>query len=221
VLFIRYTDSDRPAVEVPPSNPHHPITVRVHEHIFGQTLEFEPDLVALSMSIAPGEDAASLAQTLRVPVSLEGFFLEAHLKMRPMDFMEEGIFLAGMAHYPKFIEECIANALATAGRAITLLSKDAVYIGGSVALVDAAKCTGCLTCARTCPFGIPQIRPDLTGVGGLQGAAWIDPARCQGCGTCTAECPAKAIQLLGYRDEQILSGVGRWQTAEPVTAAIP
>ena len=90
-------------------------------------------------------------------------------------------------------------------------------------MVDAAKCTGCLTCVRTCPFGIPQIRADLTSVGGLrgvedplQGAAWIDPARCQGCGTCTAECPAKAIQLLGYRDEQIMSGVGAWEVREAV-----
>jgi heterodisulfide reductase subunit A len=231
VLFVRYTDSDRPVVEVgsqrsevrspksevAPSAIRHPpsaIVVRVHEHVFGQTLEFQPDLVALSMSIAPGEDTASLAQTMRVPLSTEGFFLEAHLKMRPMDFMEEGIFLAGMAHYPKFIEECIANALATAGRALTVLSKDTMYLGGSVAVVDAAKCTGCLTCVRTCPFGIPQIRADLTSVGGLRGAAWIDPARCQGCGTCTAECPAKAIQLLGYRDEQIMSGVGGWEVRE-------
>jgi heterodisulfide reductase subunit A-like polyferredoxin len=75
---------------------------------------------------------------------------------------------------------------------------------------------GCLTCVCTCPFGIPQIRADLTSVGGLRGAAWIDPARCQGCGTCTAECPAKAIQLLGYRDEQIMSGVGAWEVREAV-----
>jgi heterodisulfide reductase subunit A-like polyferredoxin len=240
VLFVRYTDSDRPVVEVrsqksevrsqeaegaqspisnlqlPTSNLQPPITVRVHEHIFGETLEFRPDLVALSMSIAPGEDTAPLARTLGVPLSVEGFFLEAHLKMRPMDFMEDGIFLAGMAHYPKFIEECIANALAAAGRAITVLSKETMYYGGSVAVVDAAKCTGCLTCVRTCPFGIPQVRADLTGVGGLRGTAWIDPARCQGCGTCTAECPAKAIQLLGYRDEQIMSGVGAWKIGEPM-----
>ncbi len=93
-------------------------------------------------------------------------------------------------------------------------------MGGSVAVVDAAKCTGCLTCVRTCPFGIPQIRADLTSVGGLRGAAWIDPARCQGCGTCTAECPAKAIQLLGYRDEQIMSGVGAWEVRDAVGISI-
>ncbi len=238
VLFVRYTENDRPVVEVgrqkaeggkrkaeggsqksegaPLAIGHQPsaIVVRVHEHIFGETLEFQPDLVTLSMSIMPGEDTASLGQTMHLPLSTEGFFLEAHLKMRPMDFMEEGIFLAGMAHYPKFIEECIAQALATAGRAMTVLSKDTMYLGGSVAVVDAAKCTGCLTCVRTCPFGIPQIRADLTSVGGLRGAAWIDPARCQGCGTCTAECPAKAIELLGYRDEQIMSGVGAWEVRE-------
>lgn len=166
------------------------------------------------MSIAPNEDASSLAKTLHVPLSMEGFFLEAHLKMRPMDFMEEGIFLAGMAHYPKFIEECIANALAAAGRAITVLSKDTMYIGGSVAVIDQTKCTACLTCVRTCPFGIPQVKGDLIGVGDIIGAAWIDPARCQGCGTCSAECPAKAIQLLNYRDEQIMCGIGRWETRE-------
>ncbi len=97
---------------------------------------------------------------------------------------------------------------------MTVLSKQTMFVSGSVAVVEAAKCTGCLTCARTCPFGIPQVRADLIGVGGLWGAAWIDPARCQGCGTCTAECPAKAIQLLGYRDEQITSGLGRWELRE-------
>jgi heterodisulfide reductase subunit A len=255
VLFVRYTDNDRPVVEIPnpknpkaqipklqtsnskiqtpnysverPSNhlttqqPNHPISnlqspisIQVHEHIFGETLKLECDLIALSMSIAPNEDVGTLAKTLHVPLSMEGFFLEAHLKMRPMDFMEEGIFLAGMAHYPKFIEECIANALAAAGRAITVLSKDTMYIGGSVAVIDQTKCTACLTCVRTCPFGIPQVKGDLIGVGGIIGAAWIDPARCQGCGTCTAECPAKAIQLLNYRDEQIMCGLGRWGMKE-------
>jgi len=79
-----------------------------------------------------------------------------------------------------------------------------------VAVVDPEKCTGCLTCVRTCPFGIPSMRQEVAGVGGLGGSAWIDPARCQGCGTCTAECPARAIQLEGYRDEQMRVGLGAW-----------
>jgi heterodisulfide reductase subunit A-like polyferredoxin len=152
-----------------------------------------------------------------VPLSSEGFFMEAHLKMRPMDFAREGIFVCGIAHYPKFIEECIANAQATAGRAITILSTPKMYIGGVVSTVDQDKCVGCLTCVRVCPFEIPKVRYSDAGVGGIKGAAYIDPAICTGCGTCTAECPAGAIQLTTYRDDQILNlPLGRWQTEQPV-----
>ena len=119
-----------------------------------------------------------------------------------------------MAHYPKFIEESIAHALAAAGRAITILSQTPLFIGGVVAQVDQSKCVACLTCTRTCPFLIPQIDPTAVGNGGIVGAAWIDPAKCQGCGTCTGECPATAIQLVNYRDEQIMlresAGLGAW-----------
>jgi heterodisulfide reductase subunit A-like polyferredoxin len=121
-----------------------------------------------------------------------------------MDFMEEGIFICGMAHYPKFIEECISHALATAGRAITILSKQPFYVGGTVAVVDQDKCVGCLTCVRTCPFHIPKIDSSVAGVGNFVGAATIEPSLCHGCGTCTAECPATAIQLVNYMDTQIM-----------------
>jgi heterodisulfide reductase subunit A-like polyferredoxin len=116
-----------------------------------------------------------------------------------------------MAHYPKFIEETISQALAAAGRAITVLSKPSFHVGGPIAVVDTDKCVGCLTCVRTCPFDIPKVRYSDAGVGGIKGAAYIDPAMCTGCGTCTAECPAKAIQLVAYRDEQILNlPLGAW-----------
>jgi heterodisulfide reductase subunit A-like polyferredoxin len=136
-----------------------------------------------------------------------------------MDFMREGIFLAGMAHYPKFIEESISHALATAARALTLLSQGSLHLGGVVAVVDPNKCVGCLTCTRTCPFSIPQVikQEGRSGVGGLGGAAFIDPAQCQGCGTCTGECPANAIQLINYTDEQMMlktiGGLGSWVVA--------
>jgi heterodisulfide reductase subunit A len=210
VVFVRYDDAALPQVEEVDGR----LRVTVPEPILRRTLTLDPDLLTLNMAIVPSAGTAELARILDVPLSSEGFFMEAHLKMRPMDFMEEGVFVAGMAHYPKFIEEAIAHAQATAGRAITILSKQPLYIGGSVAVVDQTKCVGCLTCTRTCPFGIPQIQPEQVGVGGIVGAAYIDPALCQGCGSCTGECPAKAIQLLSYTDEQItIQGLGAWMTA--------
>jgi len=218
VLFVRYTDNDPPQVRLEPRGAHQALVVSAVEHVFGTTLTVEPDLLALSMSIEPSPDSRALAERIGLALSPEGFFMEAHLKMRPMDFADDGLFLAGMAHYPKFIEECITHALACAGRALTILSRPSLQLGGVVAQVDAERCTGCLTCVRTCPFSIPQIRPDIAGVGGLGGSAWIDPARCQGCGTCTGECPARAIQLENYRDEQVLAGLGPWETAVAIVA---
>ena len=211
VIFVRYTEETKPLVEAVNGR----LRVTVHEPILRQDLVLEPDVVALSMAILPGEDNRELAELLKVPLSREGFFLEAHLKMRPMDFVEEGIFLCGMAHYPKFIEECITQGLASASRAITILSKEPLYVGGVVAVVDQSKCVGCLTCTRVCPFHIPVMEPEALSSGGIRGAATIDPAKCQGCGTCTGECPAKAIQLVSYADEQVMvreAGLlGRWR----------
>ncbi len=208
VIFMRYDEHHLPQVSRTADGR---LEVRAWEQVFGREMILSPDLVALSMAVVPSPGTAELAKILDVPLSVEGFFQEAHLKMRPMDFMEEGIFMAGMAHYPKFIEEAIINAQAAAARAITLLAKEPLYYGGPIAVVDQNKCVGCLTCVRTCPFQIPKIRADLTGVGGIVGAAYIEPALCQGCGTCTAECPAKAIQLMAYLDAQLAGELtGAW-----------
>ncbi len=218
VLFVRYTRTEPPTVTVENTATGDKFTVTVNEHIFGKQLAFEPDLLALSMSIEPSPKTAELAKIFKLPLSPEGFFHEAHLKMRPMDVYDEGIYIAGMAHYPKFIEESITHTLACAGRAMTVLSRPSLQLGGIVAEVDTSMCTGCLTCVRTCPFGIPEVKQDLVGAGGIIGAAWIDPARCQGCGTCTAECPARAIQLMHYKDEQIQVGLGAWQVHAKVSS---
>jgi heterodisulfide reductase subunit A len=199
VIFLRYTDLDLPQVQVNYGE----LQVRVKDVVLDQSLTFTPDLLALSMSIMPAETNPELADILEVPLSSEGFFMENNLKLRPMDFTRDGIFLAGLAHYPKFIEETIAQALATAGRAMTILSKDHLEVGGTIAVVDQAKCVGCLTCVRTCPFHIPQIDLEVLGVGAIMGAAYIEPSLCTGCGTCTGECPANAIQLRHYRDDQL------------------
>jgi heterodisulfide reductase subunit A len=213
VLFLRYNEDDPPQVQINYGE----LQVRVKDVILDQSLTFSPDLLALSMAIMPADSNPELARILQVPLSSEGFFMENNLKLRPMDFTREGIFLAGLAHYPKFIEETIAQALATAGRAMTILSKDRLEVGGTIAVVDQAKCVGCLTCVRICPFQIPHMDPDALGVGAIMGAAYIEPSLCTGCGTCTGECPADAIQLRHYRDDQIVLAdepiLGQWVVA--------
>ena len=213
VVFVRYTDDNPPEVVFK----HNQLYVQVFDLSLDRMLSLPADLIPMSMSVAPSDGTQHLAQMLQVPLSSEGFFQEAQLKLRPMDFMRDGIFLAGMAHYPKFIEESISHALAAAGRALSLLSQETLYLGGVIAEVDPDKCVGCLTCTRTCPFEIPLIISEegRMGVGGLGGAAFIDPALCQGCGTCTSECPANAIQLIHYTDEQMMlkdiGGLGTWK----------
>jgi len=129
--------------------------------------------------------------------------MEAHVKLRPVDFAADGVYLAGAAHYPKLLDETIIQAQAAAARAMTILGKDVLDVGGVVAQVDREECVGCLTCVRVCPFDVPEVRTGLTGIGGIAGAAYIEPAQCQGCGICVGECPARAIQLLHYRNEQV------------------
>jgi heterodisulfide reductase subunit A len=223
VVFIRYTDDDPPQV-IPAGDR---TIVKVRDLNLNRWFDIPADLVPLSMSILPSEGTEKLANILRVPLGREGFFEEAQLKLRPMDFMREGIFLAGMAHYPKFIEESISHALAAAARALTILSqRDTLYLGGVVAQVDPDKCVGCLTCTRVCPFSIPQVveREGRVGVGRLGGAAYIDSAQCQGCGTCTGECPANAIQLIHYTDSQVMlreiQGLGHWLPSESLPIEI-
>jgi len=216
VLFMRYTDDESPQI-IHGSDSNGRLTVRVRDLSLDRWLIIPADIIPLSVSISPAKGTVELAEMLRVPLSTEGFFSEAQLKLRPMDFSRDGIFLAGMAHYPKFIEESISHALAAAARAITLLSQGTMYHGGIIAEVDPDKCVGCLTCTRVCPFAIPQVLQlaGRVGVGGLGGAAFIDPAQCHGCGTCTSECPANAIQLINYTDEQVMlqeiGGLGSWQ----------
>jgi heterodisulfide reductase subunit A-like polyferredoxin len=211
VLFVQYDFDRKPEVRVAGGDvsdlgveePETHLEVTVWEPSLRQELALEPDLLVLSMPIVPPEGADELATRLKVPVDLDGFFLEAHVKLRPVDFSSDGVFMAGMAHYPKFLDETIVQAQAAAARAMTIVSKDVLEVGGIVAQVDAEKCVACLTCVRICPYDVPQVRAEFNGVGGIVGAAYIEPAQCHGCGICVSECPAKAIQLLHYRDAQV------------------
>ncbi len=218
VRFIRFDFEHKPEVSIsnqqsttPALHPqrgasvnNQQIVIRIHEPILDRDLELRPDLLVLSTPIVPQKDAHELSARLKVPLDADGFFLEAHPKLRPVDFASDGLFMAGVAHYPKFLDETIAQAQAAAARAAIILSQESVLTNARVAVVDDAKCTGCLTCVRICPFGVPKIKANLTGVGNIVGAAYIEAAVCQGCGSCVAECPARAIQLMHYTDAQMM-----------------
>ncbi|MCS7285633.1 MAG: FAD-dependent oxidoreductase [Anaerolineae bacterium] len=200
VLFIRYDEALKPQVEPDGDGT---LRVRVRDAEIGEEMELRANPLVLSTGVVPSEGVEELGKILKVPLMPEGFFWEAHIKLRPVDFASDGIFMAGVAHWPKHLDETIVQAKAAAARAATILAQDTLKVGGIVAVVSPEKCTACLTCVRVCPYNVPRIEPALVGAGGIKGAAYIEPAQCHGCGICVAECPAKAIQLMHYRDDQI------------------
>lgn len=191
VRFIRFEAENPPVVKKKNGQ----LTVACYEPSVAEQIEFTTDLVILSSAIIAG-DNRDLATLLKVPRTNEGFFFEAHMKLRPVDFASDGMFLCGIAHSPKNIRESMTQAEGAVARAITILAKDTMTVGGVVARVEAEKCAACLTCVRTCPYSVPFING--------KGDAEIDISKCKGCGSCVAECPAKAIDLMHYRDEQLI-----------------
>jgi heterodisulfide reductase subunit A len=161
-------------------------------------LSVAADCLALSTGMkADDEDTEDLAAIFRLPRTNDGYFLEDHVKLKPVDLPVRGFFVAGTAHSPKSIRESIGQALAAAGRAKTVLAKTEFVLNSVVAKVDSKICAACLICVRACPFGVPFINAD--------GYSEIEPDKCHGCGVCAAACPAKAIQLTQFEDDQILS----------------
>ena len=217
IIFVRYDSQHRPGVR--PGTPPVPLAIQAWEPVLRRPLTLNPDLLVLSMPVVPREDAQRTANLFKAPRDADGFFQEAHIKLRPVDFNTDGLFMAGMAHYPKLLDETLIQAQAAAARAARVLSKASLTAGGRVAVVDESLCTGCLTCVRICPFNVPIIRPDLAGTGGIMGAAYIEAAVCQGCGTCVSECPARAIQLMHLTDAQMFAKVDA--LTNPATGFIP
>ncbi len=194
VQFIRFTLDSKPVVEQEDGQ----LTVQVYDGILGMDIKIPADCVALSTGpVANVETTKALSTIFHVPTTEDNFFLEDHIKLRPVDMALKGFFVAGTAHSPKLIRESITQADAVAGRALTFLAKGQVNLGAAVATVDGTKCAACLICVRACPFDVPVIN--------AEGYSQIDPDKCQGCGVCAAECPAKAIQLSAYEDDQILA----------------
>lgn len=194
ILFVRY-DPERPPELSLEGRPH----LRVHEPTLGRDLEIAPDLVVLAAPIVPRADRQELSELLRVPLNADGFFLEAHMKLRPVDFASEGLFLCGTAHGPKFVTETIAQASAVASRTASVLSKKRIPVSGQTAWVDPDKCISCMTCVHVCPYMVPRV--------GRDNKAEIEGVICMGCGSCSAECPAQAITLSHYMNDQVLAAV--------------
>jgi heterodisulfide reductase subunit A-like polyferredoxin len=193
VIFTRY-DNDTP----PQVNANGSVSVACRDPYLGRDVATTLDLLVLATPAVPAEGNTELSKLLKVPVTGDGFYLEAHVKLRPVDFSSEGIFLCGSAHYPKSIEETISQAYAAAGRAAAILAKPTLKAGGVVAEVDEEKCAACLTCVRICPYDVPVIDTESK-------KAKIEAAACQGCGVCVSECPVKAITLHHYTDAQIFA----------------
>jgi heterodisulfide reductase subunit A-like polyferredoxin len=191
ILFIRYEPENPPVLEKDDAGR---LNFTVSDHVLRLPVRLHPDLVILAAAVLPNENK-HLFELFKTPVNSEGFLVEAHAKLRPVDFASEGLFMAGLAHYPKPLEETIAQAKAAAARAMTILSKKSILVGGVVSTVDPNRCAACLTCVRTCPFSVPYI--------GEEGVAVIEAANCHGCGICAAECPGKAITLKHFTDVQI------------------
>ena len=190
VMFIKYEPEEKPVVKKDGET----LSVSFMDRILKEEIEIKPDLLVLSAATIPRENE-ELATMLKVPRTAEGFFLEAHMKLRPVDFATDGLYLAGAGHGPKLISESISQASAAVSRACTILSKEKMLVGGVVAVVEGERCAACLTCVRVCPYSVPVIN--------AKGEAEIDLAKCKGCGSCVAECPARAIDLMHFRDRQL------------------
>ncbi|NCO36878.1 MAG: CoB--CoM heterodisulfide reductase iron-sulfur subunit A family protein, partial [Armatimonadetes bacterium] len=192
VLFLRYEPERKPVVSVVDGE----LQVDLLDTVLNRTVRLNPAYLVLSSAVRSNPNSVELAPRLKIPLDNDGFFLEAHLKLRPLDFASDGMFLCGLAQSPKTIDETISQARGAAARAATVLSKDFLSVGGLVAVVNEDDCATCLTCVRVCPFDVPVIR---------EHAAFIEASKCQGCGSCASACPARAIQVGHYKDEQILA----------------
>jgi heterodisulfide reductase subunit A len=192
VIFIRFDPEAAPQVSAGADG----VAVRVKDHVLLRDIEIEADRLVLSAGMVAA-DTSEVSALMKLNRNPEGFFIEAHVKLRPVDMPSEGVFLCGTAHGPKLISETIAQAQAAAARASTLLSKDSIKLSAITAKVETEQCVKCLTCVRSCPFGVPQFNQQ-------EKVIEINEALCRGCGVCTAVCPRQTINLSFYEDDQIV-----------------
>ncbi|HYW41035.1 MAG TPA: FAD-dependent oxidoreductase [Terriglobales bacterium] len=198
VVFVRYDEDRKPEV----SRNGEGLQATVYDQTLGMPLTISADLVVLSAGIHPHEDNRKIAQFLKVPLNSEGFFLEAHMKLRPVDFMTDGVFLCGLAHSPKNIEESILQAQAASARAASVLIQDRLELGANISEVVDASCDGCAYCVDTCPYKAITLL-EYKWQGSIKKVVETNDSICKGCGCCQATCPKKGIFIRGFTLDQI------------------
>ncbi|MBI5250878.1 MAG: FAD-dependent oxidoreductase [Desulfomonile tiedjei] len=194
VRFIRYEPEDQPVVQVGEK-----VMVTAKDPVVCETVAMAADNLVLAAAIVPNDSNKELAKFFKIPLHQHNYYLEAHMKLRPVDFATDGVFLAGLAHYPKPLDETIAQAEAAGCHAAQVLARGSVEVAGSVSVVDQYLCRGCGLCVDTCPFHSPQLKQVAPGVFKSE----VNPALCKGCGICGVVCPTGAAQVRHFKDEQI------------------
>jgi len=203
VIFMRYALEEKPRV----SKGDLALAVRVSDHILQRQVEIDADLVVLASAIVPPADIQRLAQMYKLSVNEDGFFMEAHAKLRPVEFATDGVFMAGLAHCPKPVEESIAQAKAAASRAAVVLSKAAIMVEGVVSHINETFCRGCGDCTRVCPYNAVVLETRQGQDGTTTTVANVRAALCKGCGACAVACPTGAAAIFHFDDEEVLTMV--------------
>ena len=202
VKFIQYQPADKPGVEAATAEGRPVLRISATDPILGRKLAIDADYLVLAAAVVPSAGNKEISQFFKVPLGADEFFKEAHVKLRPVDFAADGVFLCGTAHYPKHIPEAINQAYGAASRALTLLSHDIVTVSGSVCEVTENDCVSCGACITACSYGAIDFRETPMGR-----KAWVNPVLCKGDGLCCAKCPTNAIFLKHFTDEELLSQI--------------
>ena len=213
VKFIRYEPDDAPQVEAVEEGGKRILRVTATDYVLGKKIALDADLLALAAAVIPAATTREISRQFKVSLSVDGFLKEAHVKLRPVDTDADGVFLCGLAHYPKHISETITQAYGAAGRAVDILSSDWVIAPGSISDVDEKKCIACGACVSVCTYGAIELVDTARGK-----AAKVNPVLCKGDGLCNAKCPTGAIFCKHFTDDEINAQI---DAAAPAPAGVP